>query len=301
MEFRRVRATELSEAIGLILSAERIAEPAQINEFLQFAPKRRIDPTETFVAAWGGQIIYAGLPVFSPGKTVLILVPAQIPTLGTNVATRVVLDICENARGQRIDLAQVLIDPEREELRGFFKIHHFVEMAELIYLHTNVPKVSHTPQLPTGFAWKTYSPATHKLFAEAILDSYRQSLDCPGLNGLRDIEDVIAGHMATGEFQPELWGMLCENEHPRGVLLLNRVPMADSLEVTYLGLSPESRGRGFGDLFLRQAFFLCGQTKCRRLTLAVDSTNHPALKLYFRHGMRRIARKVAMMRDLRKG
>ena len=29
-------------------------------------------------------------------------------------------------------------------------------------------------------------------FAAAILASYRQTLDCPGLLGLRDIDDIIA-------------------------------------------------------------------------------------------------------------
>jgi hypothetical protein len=32
----------------------------------------------------------------------------------------------------------------------------------------------------------------------------------------------------------------------------------------------------------------------------VDSQNTPALKLYYRHGMHRIASKLALLRDLRK-
>jgi ribosomal protein S18 acetylase RimI-like enzyme len=36
-----------------------------------------------------------------------------------------------------------------------------------------------------------------------------------------------------------------------------------------------------------------------RLTLAVDSRNVPALKLYYRHGMQQMGTKTAMLRDLR--
>jgi ribosomal protein S18 acetylase RimI-like enzyme len=36
-----------------------------------------------------------------------------------------------------------------------------------------------------------------------------------------------------------------------------------------------------------------------RFTLAVDSINVPALKLYYRHGFNRIGSKLALMRDLR--
>ena len=39
--------------------------------------------------------------------------------------------------------------------------------------------------------------------------------------------------------------------------------------------------------------------KLKRLTLAVDSRNAPALKLYYRHGMQQIGAKTAMLRDLR--
>jgi ribosomal protein S18 acetylase RimI-like enzyme len=41
--------------------------------------------------------------------------------------------------------------------------------------------------------------------------------------------------------------------------------------------------------------------KCQRkdLTLAVDSNNAPALQLYYRHGMRRVGSRIAMVRDLR--
>ena len=35
-----------------------------------------------------------------------------------------------------------------------------------------------------------------------------------------------------------------------------------------------------------------------RLSLAVDSNNAPALKLYYRHGLQRVASKLAMMRVL---
>ena len=35
-----------------------------------------------------------------------------------------------------------------------------------------------------------------------------------------------------------------------------------------------------------------------KLSLAVDSVNAPALKLYYRHGMRQMTRKLALMRDL---
>jgi len=39
--------------------------------------------------------------------------------------------------------------------------------------------------------------------------------------------------------------------------------------------------------------------RATELTLAVDSRNAPAMKLYFRHGLKRVGSRSAMIRDLR--
>ena len=154
-------------------------------------------------------------------------------------------------------------------------------------------------QLPGGLMWLEYSPQTHPLFARAIGESYEYSLDCPGLNGLRDIQDVMAGHKATGDFDPAAWFVLVNQDVPLGAMLLSRIPRTDAVELVYLGLTPDSRGRGLADLLMRQALWATAWMNRSRLTLAVDSQNAPALKLYYRHGMQRTGSKIALMRDLR--
>ena len=162
------------------------------------------------------------------------------------------------------------------------------------------PRASVAPVLPADLRWEHYSPKTHDLFAAAIQASYQNSLDCPGLTGMRHIDDVIEGHRATGEFDTNLWQVLYRNDQPMGVLLLSRITGMDSLELVYLGLAPQARGQGLGDLLMRQAMFQVIKENRRRLSLAVDSINQPAAKLYYRFGMARLTSKVAMVRDLRK-
>ena len=93
--------------------------------------------------------------------------------------------------------------------------------------------------------------------------------------------------------------MLCEGDDSLGVLLLSAVPHADIVELVYLGVPPAQRGRGVGDLLMRQAAATVAASKHSRLSLAVDAGNLPALKLYWRHGLQAIGRKVALIRDLR--
>ena len=179
-------------------------------------------------------------------------------------------------------------------------------MAELIYLAGEPRRRLAAPALPAGVAWVEYNPATHEQFKRAIAATYDNSLDCPALNGVRDMEDVVAGHRASGEFDPRLWRLLVEPAAdpadppvPLGVLLLAPIPAAAALELVYLGLVPAARGRRLGDLLLRHALAGVADHGMQRLTLAVDARNAPALKLYYRHGLARVGSKLAMMRDLR--
>jgi len=114
------------------------------------------------------------------------------------------------------------------------------------------------------------------------------------------MEDVIAGHKAVGEFDPALWFVLLEHHHePVGVSLLNQSRNSDAIELVYFGLSPAVRGRGLADLLLRHALAAAAAHNAKAMTLAVDSRNAPALKLYHRHHFKDVCSRVALMRDLR--
>jgi ribosomal protein S18 acetylase RimI-like enzyme len=285
--------------VGIILGmGGRPAGSVQIIEFLRYATERNINLGEIWLAESDGKLAWAVLPMVSPGRTALLFTPAESVLLRAP-ADELTAHICRTLANRDIHLAQVLIDPAKTEARNFFAHHGFVEMAELLYLNGHAPRSPKFPVLPPGMRLENYSPQSHHLFAAAITASYQNSLDCPGLMGMRDIEDVIAGHRATGEFEPTLWHALYENDIPLGVLLLSRIQSTDSLELVYLGLAPPARGRGLGDLLMQLAMWQVIKENRRRLSCAVDSINIPASKLYYRFGMSRLTSKIAMVRDLR--
>jgi ribosomal protein S18 acetylase RimI-like enzyme len=298
----------------LFASGGRPAEDAQVMDFLRYVDSRGISTHDLWVAERSGRMLWSALPVFSAGRTMLLLAPVEVPRgADAPAAGRLIDAVCVDAGRRGTHLAQVLLDPSDVPAAALYAGLGFRRMAELIYLQTSVRRRAPAPVLPPGLAWLTYSPGTHGAFAAAIADSYGQSLDCPGLNGLRDIEDVIAGHKATGEFDPDLWfvlvGQPAGGPAPTppasppattfGTLLLSRLPRSDAVELVYLGLSPLARRRGLGTLAMRHALATVARAERARLTLAVDSANSPALKLYYRHGMQRVTSKLAMMRDLR--
>jgi mycothiol synthase len=299
---RQATAEDLEPAMRLILSPPGgTADLRSVQEFIHFARERGIDFGGLHVAQRAGKLVSGILPVVSPGRTMLLLCPPGNQGKGTDASTAQLIDpVCHHGAAKGIELAQTLIDPQDGALETLFTEGGFAKMAELHYLQGQPAADASFPPLPDGMAWTAYSAETHKLFGRIILDSYQNSLDCPALNGRRDIDDIIAGHQASGSFDPKLWFLLREGETPLGVLLLSESLRSDSIELVYLGLTPAARGRRLAELMMQQAFASVSARKQPKLCLAVDSQNTPALKLYYRHGMHRIASKLAFLRDLRK-
>jgi [ribosomal protein S18]-alanine N-acetyltransferase len=70
------------------------------------------------------------------------------------------------------------------------------------------------------------------------------------------------------------------------------------VELVYLGPTVQARGRGLGDHLMLLALATTARREFKDLSLAVDSANAPAMRLYRRHGFKRVGRRLALVRDL---
>jgi ribosomal protein S18 acetylase RimI-like enzyme len=305
---RPVMRHEIDDALRmLVATGDRVASDEQVLDFLSFAVHRGMDVNATWVVVRGSasRLEWAVLPVVSPGRTMLVLSPAQ-PLRHTPVASieKLMNEVCAHYAMRDVHLAQILFEPEQTALRGIYAACGFVELAELAYLHRTVRRAAAAPEALPATKLLTHHELTYDYFRQVVAGSYEGSLDCPGLNGRRDIDDVLAGHRASGEFDPRLWHVLVEERpdaepRPLGALLLSKSLHADALELVYLGLMPDARGRGLGDFFMQLALAVTAREERSALSLAVDSRNTPALRLYYRYGMQRVGSRIAMIRDLR--
>jgi mycothiol synthase len=139
-----------------------------------------------------------------------------------------------------------------------------------------------------------YTEQRQEAFKAILQASYEQTLDCPGLLGVRELDDVLAGHKSTGQFDPAMWTLLVEGDEPAGVALFNRLDELNGAELVYLGLPQRSRGKGYGSLLVRRGLAQCANIGASTVSLAVDQSNDPAVRLYRRLGFYRVARKRAM-------
>jgi GNAT superfamily N-acetyltransferase len=157
----------------------------------------------------------------------------------------------------------------------------FTHVTRLCYLRHNLarPVANWIP-----FAVQTYSPANQNRFHEILLRTYEGTLDCPEVNGLRTIEEIIEGHQSQGIFKPEHWWLALEESQPVSVLLTVANPESQSWDLSYLGVVPEARGRGWGRRLIQLAIHEARSAGVSNLTVAVDARNHPAWNLYLALG-----------------
>lgn len=137
-----------------------------------------------------------------------------------------------------------------------------------------------------------------ELLIAALDRSYAETLDCPELCGLRETTDVLDSHRATGQFDPSLWWIVFLRGEPHGCMLLSRLPEQDCVELVYLGLSPELRGRRIGSRLLAIGLDHAARKGPVAMTCAVDRRNAPAIRLYARFGFRQFSSRVAFVKPL---
>lgn len=300
VECRVATRIEIERGLRLILAGS--AGPASddaVLDFLAFAMNRRIETSTMRVALVQDRIVWAMLPIVSPGRTVLVMSPGRTFRQTPEAAMCLLAEhICSTYRDANLALVQVLLDPEAAEVRSAYAAAGFNELAELLYLQRGLLHVPDSLPLPPGLELQSYDAANHSEFARTIEQSYEASLDCPALNGVRGIADVIAGHKAAGFFDPSMWFLLRDGGKGLAVLLLNASTQHGAAELVYLGVAPSARGRRLGDFLMRLAMAEAARREFTEITLAVDSQNQPALQLYYRHGMKRLTSRIALIHKL---
>jgi GNAT superfamily N-acetyltransferase len=305
IEIRPARRDEIDPALRLILAmGSGVAGDESVLEFLAVSKFRGMDLTSTWVAVdTREQLLWAVLPMTSPGKTMMLLVP---PRLRPAVTARHVAEICAAAvlepRFEGVRLVQALLDPQSSAVHRAMLEAGFEDIAELMYVAREVLSPIGGRIMPdsTLRLWR-YDRAHHARFASVIDRTYVDTLDCPKLNGLRDVEDVTESHKASGEFDPELWHLLSDiDNNDLGVLLLNRLHGRAGYELVYIGMVPEGRGKRLSDALVRVAINTLAREGGGHIVAAVDAQNTPARRLYQRHGFGHVSSRRALAKTLSK-
>lgn len=296
-QFARITTDRVEDAIRVLVRGDRAAAA----RFMSYARNSKLSLRHLWglVDATGG-IEATVLVAPSPGRTAMLFAsraisPRMIPVIGGLVNAAI-----DGLGDAPVSIAQALIDPSEKHEEEIFKAGGFQRMAELDYLERPIPRFGSipTPDLPAGTTIEPWQETDRQMLEELLDRTYEHTLDCPGLSDLRRTSDILDGHLASGNRIPEWWLILRVDGRPEGALLLNRGSDGDTIELVYLGLGVEARGRGFARLLLTHGLSLLDNDSSRSVVLAVDRANMPALRLYRRAGFRFSVRRIALVRAI---
>lgn len=238
-----------------------------------------------FVATQGDHLLGAMWSHVMPGRTAVVRPPQRCEGESIEVEARLVEGVIEWLRRERLIMAQVMLPigidlPEAMQSQGFSRV------ADLLFMVGFAESFPADEVESDSIELVHYSPSDRARLERLVEATYEGTLDCPGLDGLRDMTDVLEGYAATGEGGGDLWLIVRQGEEDVGCLLLADHPSDDQVELVYMGVTPTARGSGLGLVLTRQAQQVTIKTGRARLVLAVDAANQPAIAAYKNAGLR---------------
>ena len=232
-----------------------------------------------------------------PGRSAVVWPPRLTAGEPRETAQQLLARAIADLPRPGVRMVQVLLPSDVGEDAELLATAGFRHVSDLLYLVCLAGQFPTHPPCPE-LRFEPYSPSLHARFAQLVDATYEDSLDCPAVNGIRNVDDVLQGYRATGDFDPQRWFIVSHQDEDIGCLILTDYPQHATWELIYIGLLSAVRGRGWGVGIIRHAQWLCGQGLRDRLVAAVDTTNEPALRMYATAGFQSWDRTSAYIRVL---
>jgi ribosomal protein S18 acetylase RimI-like enzyme len=195
------------------------------------------------------------------------------------VADALVRAACDWLRNRGVKVCQAFAAANRVAEMAPLERNGFRHVTQLVSLRCAVSR--ELP--PTGtLTFVAGSPPFTEVFRTALLDTHTDTRDCPELNGSRTADELLAGFGDASSGGG--WSLALREGDAVGVVLLAPGLEPDAIELSYLGVVPAARGRGFGHELLTFALVEAARLHATAVTVSVDARNEPALALYRRRG-----------------
>ncbi len=259
------------------LALARIPEPARwerVQHCVNLLAAGTLDPGAIRVARRGGRLVGAQVCVPLSGKTCLF----WIPTAPGPIADQLVQAALDGCRRLGCKVAQALASADEIDQAGPLLRCGFRITTRMHQLGHDLLNLDEAP--PSALRFEPFREANRPLFTATLERTYDGTLDCPELNGIRTMDEILDGHRYQGKFDPDFWWLVFDGADAVGVVML--VELADGLtwELAYLGVAAPFRRRQLGRAMMLHAMQALRSQPAARLTLAVDTRNEPARRLY---------------------
>ncbi len=231
----------------------------------------------------GRRLVGAVFSQLQAGRSGIVGLPGTLSEAPPGTPRSLLEAAAQRLAGEGARLIYTILEQESEAEVDLLRQTGFTHLAHLLYLvapESEFPRVR--PESLLDF--EPYSLASHQRLASVVEATYQQTMDCPGLETVRTVDDVMAGYRQMGVFDPSRWLIVRHAGSNVGCLLLTDHPRHQNLELVYMGVVPAERGKQWGYQIARHAQWIAHQVGRRRVVLAVDEANSPALTMYRQAG-----------------
>jgi ribosomal protein S18 acetylase RimI-like enzyme len=232
-----------------------------------------------WVAVEDGAVKGAMITLPVPGASALVWPPQAEPgKQAAAIEDALAQRCCGALRAGGVRVAQSLLESQDQLLGAALVRNGFLKVTSLLYLRHDLNRIDAASD--DSLRYLRYPEADPALFRATLERTYEGTLDCPELNGLRTLDQIIAGHQAQGKHDPRRWWLALADDCPVGVLLLTEIPDWRGWDLSYLGVVATARRQGVARRMARKAIGEARHTGQSKLTLSVDCRNLPAKSLY---------------------
>jgi ribosomal protein S18 acetylase RimI-like enzyme len=288
LEARVCRPSEWADALRLLYTHLTPDEREEHVRHLVASGERGEIKLNGLIACWqGDQVVGSLFCIPSPGRSIVAWPPKYWTRVPADELVLVRRALFRGMRAYAVDekarLAQVLLSAEEQGNADALIAEGFFHLAHLIYLR-RPSGLRPLPEPRADVEYVCYAPELRQDFMQVLESSYEESLDCPQLTGARSMEDILDSHRAQGVFDPHHWFLMRREGTWVGCLLLAGLPEYNAIEVAYIAVLKGARARGLGRELLHHAIRVAEGCGVDILTLAVDSRNTPARRMYEAEG-----------------
>lgn len=265
--------------IKLALSLLMVGQPPEsIEPWLQQLDEQGLLPG-LWIAHAHGALLGAAWGQLLGGGGANLWPPRLVESTDERLADRLIAAVLDDLLRRGTEQVQLVLphDDTRDSAR--LPAHGFQRLSDLLYLAWFAQEHDRLASSAT-LRFTPLSEVDDAQLAEVVERTYQGTLDLPQLNGQRSVEAVLEEYRTTAPYDPALWFLVSDASQAVGCLLLADQAEHDYIELVYMGIVPEARGRRWGEQIVG---FAQRQTRLRqrsRLALAVAADNHPATNMY---------------------
>ena len=282
------------------------ARAQRIAEFQREIQDSDFDPQHLLLAEIDAQPVGVQLTILRDDDVGMVWPPVvdQTRLQQTNgPASEVVEDTLLSTAARQLKasgawIGQALLEPHRLREQAAMQRNGFPKLTDLRFFERTLGDDSflEKSRVRSGLSYEPYRRSRNRLAFVNVLDgTYRGTLDCPELNGVRDSQQSLKHHELAGSFVPDMWRLYRRAGVDVGILLMVERPEQLAWEVLYLGVVESARGNGIGKAMLLDAFFAAQEANAKRLLIVADVRNVPAISLYESLGCQSVAMRSAFV------